>query len=625
MTNLRRTILTTALAVFTVTSLSCTFPVVREAAASDTVTVASLLNEMTDLDRLTQPASYRTLQFSSYDRRSTVPGTEDWFANTDSAEYLRREGNEYVYAEATGPGAIVRIWSGYASGIIRIYLDGELVLEEELLALLNGEVEPFVPPFGANRSIGGNLYFPFPYQDSMRITCTSGNNFYLINYREYLEGTEVITYSDDQVPDVLPELSAPAPRGSQTNAKTLTGPGVVQRIEIPLPEDEDQLREQTIEIIVDGERTVWAPLGDFFGTAPGRNAYDSLPMGVSDQGVGYFNFPMPFGSSFEIVTEPPVTMWVTDESRPLRLYAFWQTDERDTRPFSDWQIADVTGSGRFVGLVFGIRNPHTIWWGEGDEKISVDGEEFPSFFGTGTEDYFGYADGSPQLFEAPYHNQTRCDGPDNRGYTSLARFHILDDIPFQSSIHFDMELWHWARATVGLSSVAYWYAEPGATHDFEPVSASERAVVPVAVYSAPDVIEGEDLTIARITGGNTATVMDATSELNGLEWSNGGGLIWTDAEIGDELTVSFRADDPDVEIVLVNFANGPWGGRYDVFVNGHQIGENADFFFADMMGLSEEQLPIPDRDGENYIRFVFRGASSRSRDTALAIDYVLTE
>lgn len=31
------------------------------------------------------------------------------------------------------------------------------------------------------------------------------------------------------------------------------------------------------------------------------------------------------------------------------------------------------------------------WWGEGDEKFFVDGEKFPSSFGTGSEDYIGYA------------------------------------------------------------------------------------------------------------------------------------------------------------------------------------------------------------------------------------------
>ena len=29
---------------------------------------------------------------------------------------------------------------------------------------------------------------------------------------------------------------------------------------------------------------------------------------------------------------------------------------------------------------------HEIWWSEADETIYVDGETFPDYFGTGTED-----------------------------------------------------------------------------------------------------------------------------------------------------------------------------------------------------------------------------------------------
>ncbi len=88
-------------------------------------------------------------------------------------------------------------------------------------------------------------------------------------------------------------------------------------------------------------------------------------------------------------------------------------------------------------------NPVSAWWGEGDEKIYVDGEPFPSWFGTGSEDYYGYAWSDPKPFQHAYHNQTRCDGPGNRGRTSVNRFHILDAIPFTKSFRFDMEFWHW--------------------------------------------------------------------------------------------------------------------------------------------------------------------------------------
>ena len=117
------------------------------------------------------------------------------------------------------------------------------------------------------------------------------------------------------------------------------------------------------------------------------------------------------------------------------------------------------------------------WWGEGDEKIYVDGESFPSHFGTGTEDYYGYAWCWPGLFTHAYHSQSRCDGPANYGRTSVNRFHIIDRIPFTTDFKFDMELWHWtAKCQVNLAVVAYWYAKPGATDGFKPIRAADAIV-----------------------------------------------------------------------------------------------------------------------------------------------------
>ena len=64
------------------------------------------------------------------------------------------------------------------------------------------------------------------------------------------------------------------------------------------------------------------------------------------------------------------------------------------------------GRGRFCGVMLHVWNPRGGWWGEGDEKFFVDGEKFPSTFGTGSEDYFGYAWCHPGLFQRPFHAQT---------------------------------------------------------------------------------------------------------------------------------------------------------------------------------------------------------------------------
>ena len=100
-----------------------------------------------------------------------------------------------------------------------------------------------------------------------------------------------------------------------------------------------------------------------------------------------------------------------------------------TQPRQDWNYVEVRGAGVFVGDTLAVTNPVKTWWGEGDEKIYVDGETFPSHFGTGTEDYYGYAWGSPEPFEGPFHAQPRCDGPDNYGHTTVSRVRILDAIP----------------------------------------------------------------------------------------------------------------------------------------------------------------------------------------------------
>jgi hypothetical protein len=111
-----------------------------------------------------------------------------------------------------------------------------------------------------------------------------------------------------------------------------------------------------------------------------------------------------------------------------------------------------------------LNPPDTNWWGEGDEKIFVDREAFPSLFGTGTEDYFGYAWSSTERFSHPYHAQTLAPSSGFAGWFSMNRFLVLDPVPFSSQLRFDLELWHWSDTTVEMSALLFWYARPG-SHD----------------------------------------------------------------------------------------------------------------------------------------------------------------
>jgi hypothetical protein len=138
----------------------------------------------------------------------------------------------------------------------------------------------------------------------------------------------------------------------------------------------------------------------------------------------------------------------------------------------DLPYAIVIGKGVFVGCAAMVMNPSGVptaggnWWGEGDEKILVDGEKKPSTFGTGSEDYFNYSWSCPDLFANPYCGQPLDSGPDTAGYISNHRFQIMDAIPFDKSLAVLLELWgHNYTPGTSYARIAYFYARPDSIDD----------------------------------------------------------------------------------------------------------------------------------------------------------------
>jgi hypothetical protein len=98
------------------------------------------------------------------------------------------------------------------------------------------------------------------------------------------------------------------------------------------------------------------------------------------------------------------------------------------------------------------------WYGEGDDMIFVDGEQWPpSLHGTGTEDYFNTAYCPADKYDAPYHGMTLPGGPNWSGKSSYYRFHIEDPIHFRQSIKVTIEHGHANHRADDISSTAYWY------------------------------------------------------------------------------------------------------------------------------------------------------------------------
>ena len=657
--------------------LLCTVFLTCAAHAAPQVTFESLLGEMTDLENLTRfpDAAYTCKQFSSYDRRSTDPSelTDDnWFANGDRGHHLRTEERngetEWVMMDTAGPGAIVRVWSANPidAGIVRIYLDGadDPAIEMPLTQFLDGEHAPTINAIGGVRGLGWNAYLPIPYAEHCKVTCSQGDFYYHVNYRTYAPGTQVATYTpaDAQraksaIEDVAKRLGAPASFGPAPStwfveldealapgasaSAQFEGPAALYRLAMNVEADDmpAALRGCLIEIFFDGDTApaVQAPLGDLFGTAPGANAYLSLPSGVTGAGHMYSHWVMPFAQSarMKLTNHTQSRLAITGQAvagpydwseRSMHFHAKWRTQHPiPTRPRQDWSYLDCTGTGVFVGVMCHVTNPVKDWWGEGDEKIYVDGEEFPSHFGTGSEDYFGYAWCCPQTFTHAYHNQPRCDGPGNYGQTCVSRFHIIDAIPFTQSFKFDMEVWHWADCEIAMATTAYWYAKPGGADTFFPPAPAQLTVLDAPPLPEPKrvegAIEGEDFKVISSSGGA------ATTQHGSWDWSGARQFWWTHAETGDKTVLSFPIEAAGRYQVLARFTKARDYAIAQLQINDAVPSDPIDFYNPDVIATPEVPLGVfALTQGANTLTITLTGKNDKAIDGMMfGLDYLRLE
>lgn len=154
----------------------------------------------------------------------------------------------------------------------------------------------------------------------------------------------------------------------------------------------------------------------------------------------------------------------------------------------DYVILDnVKGSGHYVGTYLGLSALQRYWWGEGEVKFYIDGdEEYPTICGTGMEDYFGgswsFASNEngrivEQNYSTPYLGYPFCsrhdslvwnqyhndDCPPMRGFY---RWYIPDPVFFEENLKVTVQQIGVSHNGLferqdDLSSVAYWYqSEP---------------------------------------------------------------------------------------------------------------------------------------------------------------------
>ena len=670
---------------------------------AEPVTTGSLVEEMVDMGRLTMRPDpfYKTVQYSSYDRRSTLPGGRHWFTNSDgfggepvpNFEAVVREPDdqgvgEYLVCDVDGPGAIVRTWSALMVGAIRLYLDdaAEPVFDGPAQRFLTQTYADYAAAAGLDDGTLEGTFFqrnaaycPIPFAKRCRIVWQGnlkGTHFYQVQIRLYEPDAQVATFRPDDLKKykktmrrVAHVLAAPdkawkyaskatplafaltVPPGAKESALSIEGPKAVERLVVSVKADDlDKALRQT-EMYIACERYPWgqvqAPVGDFFGAAPGINPYTSLPFTVTRDGAMTCRYVMPFEATFQLLFEnrgeQPVEVtgealpmdYAWDAERSMHFRAKWRVDHGILGAGAyahDMPYLVANGAGLYVGTAVFVMNPNEVptsggnWWGEGDEKIFVDDDVRPSTFGTGSEDYFNYAWSSNDIFEYPYCGQPRNDGPANRGFVTNHRWHILDPLPFEQRLSFYMELFT-AEKTPGISyaRIAYHYARPGLMDDHVLITdedlrtpkrprgwlpAARGAATHAVFFQAHEVLEaGEHVRV-----------------IEGDLWSAGKLCVWTPEAVGEELTFVVPVAEAGKHDLRIGFALDPQAGAVSLRVNDEDAklsGGVADLYVPYRTLLRNKSTrPLKLKPGDCSLTLRYEGGRDDVADKTIGIDYI---
>ncbi len=425
------------------------------------------------------------------------------------------------------------------------------------------------------------------------------------------------------------------------------GPGVITHIWLTFlgPERQDWAKngsathqDMLLRIYWDGNKRpgVEVPVGDFFANCFGkRKEVISLPI-IVDDGDAYNSFwQMPFRKSarIEIVNQgdKPVNLlyynvdWIKKDSIPDDTPYFYAQYRQEYPAVhgKDYVVLDTKGKGHYVGTVLAIRTRSPAWFGEGDERIYIDGEEKPSIQGTGTEDYFlaawGLKTNSTPYFGTPYFDQWGIVG----GHTAAYRWHLNDPIVFQKSIkvtfeHFgwispdenkDHRSMSWNEREDDYSSVAYWYQTGEPTFTARAPSGPERRLPNldrIIAYARDGETHGE---------GNTSKQQ--------LDIFDGPQVLYTPKkQEGAWLEIPFEVKKKEPLRLLLNVAKSDDFGKYQAYLNGVKLGGEIDLYNGSVVEHEVHLLDFWPDPGKYTLRLECVGKNPASTGYYLGIESV---
>ncbi len=384
---------------------------------------------------------------------------------------------------------------------------------------------------------------------------------------------------------------------------------------------------------------VEAPVGDFFANCFGkRSEVKSLPVIVEDADSYNCFWRMPFRKSarIEIINQgtKPVNLlyynvdWIklNKLAKDTPYFYAQYRQEYPVKSGQDYVVLETEGKGHYVGTVLAVRTRSPSWFGEGDEKMWIDGEARPSIWGTGTEDYFlsawGLKTTSTPYFGVPYFDQWGIVG----GHTSAYRWHLADPIVFQKGIRVAFEHWGWISPDENpekrsmswnereddYSSVAYWYQTGTPTFQARAPEGKDRRL--------PNL----DRVIAYARDYNDAKRRgEGAAQTQQLPFFEGQQLLYKpEKEAGAWLEIPFHVEVKEPLRLLLNVATSYDFGTYQAYLNGVKIGAPIDLYSADIASKEVHLLDFWPDPGDYTIRLECVGKNPASSGWYLGIESV---
>jgi hypothetical protein len=401
-------------------------------------------------------------------------------------------------------------------------------------------------------------------------------------------------------------------------------------------------QEMLLRMYWDGDErpAVEAPVGDFFANAFGkRSEVNSLPVIVEDADSYNCFWSMPFRKSarIEIVnqSEKQISLlyynidWIKKNKLPKDTPYFHAQyrQEYPAKQGKDYVILDTRGKGHYVGTVLSVRARSPSWFGEGDEKIYIDGEKKASIWGTGTEDYFLSAWGlkvcSTPYFGVPYFDQWGIVG----GHTSAYRWHINDPIVFNTGIKVTLEHFGWISPDENpnyksmswnerqddYSSVAFWYQTGKPTFDARAPHARERKLPSLERVFA----YARDFTDAAHHGEGEAVTQQ-------LDLYEGAQLLYKPQKPeGAWVEIPFEVKKKEPLRLLVNATKAEDFGSYQISLNGVKLGGAVSFYNSKLVNEEVHLLDFWPEPGKYTLRLECVGKAPASQGYYVGLESVL--